>query len=153
MKNNFKKKKKGFTLIELIAVIAILAILAAIAIPNVISYVDKAKKTSIQTEAATVYNAGAAAYNDGNSTLTGSSSSSSSKSTTFGQVTVSEVVSAQTADKQPVLNNGQNAITMLGKDTTMSDLQALMNENVNKIQYTDKDGQVVATISSADSSK
>lgn len=65
MNKLMKKKKKGFTLIELIAVIAILAILAVVAVPRVIKYVDKSKKVAVQTEAATIYNAAEAAYNDG----------------------------------------------------------------------------------------
>lgn len=42
---NNKKKKKGFTLIELIAVIAILAILGVILVPKVSGYSAKASKS------------------------------------------------------------------------------------------------------------
>lgn len=42
---NNKKKKKGFTLIELIAVIAILAILGVILVPKVSGYSAKASRT------------------------------------------------------------------------------------------------------------
>lgn len=44
------KNKNGFTLVELLAVIAILAILVLIALPNVIGMVNKAKKSTFETQ-------------------------------------------------------------------------------------------------------
>ena len=66
---NLKKKKKGFTLIELMAVIAIIAILAAVLVPTVSGYIQRAKKTAIITQVRNVvsaietHNATAAANN------------------------------------------------------------------------------------------
>ena len=40
----FKKKNRGFTLVELIVVLVILAILAAILVPALLGYIDAAKK-------------------------------------------------------------------------------------------------------------
>ena len=54
---NLKKKKKGFTLIELMAVIAIIAILAAVLVPTVTGYINRSKKTAIITECRAVMNA------------------------------------------------------------------------------------------------
>ncbi len=45
-----RKKKKGFTLVELIAVMAILAILAAVLAPKVVGYINKANETKIMEE-------------------------------------------------------------------------------------------------------
>lgn len=57
-----KRKKKGFTLIELMAVIAIIAILAAVLVPTVSGYINRSKKTAIITQVRNVVSA-VEAYN------------------------------------------------------------------------------------------
>lgn len=57
MKENLlKKKKKGFTLIELIVVIAIIAIISLIAIPKVMGYQADAKVKADKANAKTIAN-------------------------------------------------------------------------------------------------
>lgn len=46
-----KKKKKGFTLIELVAVVAIMGILATIFVPKITGYMNEAKKTRVMDQA------------------------------------------------------------------------------------------------------
>ena len=52
-----KKKKKGFTLIELVAVLAIIAILSAAFVPKFGKYITEAKKVTVLNEAKTVVTA------------------------------------------------------------------------------------------------
>ena len=54
MLQKLRSNKEGFTLIELMIVIAIIGILAAIAIPNFISYRNKAYCTAMETDASAV---------------------------------------------------------------------------------------------------
>ncbi len=49
-----KKKKKGFTLIELVAVLAIIAILSTAFVPKFGNYITEAKKVAVLNEAKTV---------------------------------------------------------------------------------------------------
>ncbi|MBI6873865.1 prepilin-type N-terminal cleavage/methylation domain-containing protein [Clostridium aciditolerans] len=63
--NLLKKKKKGFTLIELIVVIAIIAIISLIAIPKVMGYQDDAKKKADIANAKTIANVAATEITNG----------------------------------------------------------------------------------------
>lgn len=54
---NLRKKKKGFTLIELMAVVAIIAILAAVLVPTVNGYITRSKKTAVVVQVREAINA------------------------------------------------------------------------------------------------
>lgn len=134
-----KKKKKGFTLIELIAVIAILAVLAVIAVPRVISYVEKSKKVAIQTEATTIYNAAEAAYNDGKLT-DASNNQLVSGSTKFNDVDFIKAVDG--LEHNDLLSGDTNVSKFNGKVTKLGDLKTIMNADVNTLNV-NGNGQLV----------
>lgn len=59
-----KNNEKGFTLIELMIVIAIIGILAAVAVPNFLSYRNKAYCTSVEGDARTAITALSSYFSD-----------------------------------------------------------------------------------------
>jgi type IV pilus assembly protein PilA len=82
-KNNLqtKKKKKGFTLVELIIVIAVIAVLAAIAIPKFGAVKQDANKRADQANAKIIATAVASAVADG--AITGTSTETEVTSATY----------------------------------------------------------------------
>ena len=125
-----KKKKKGFTLIELIAVVAILAILAAVAVPRVIKYVDKSKRVAVQTQASTIYNAAEAAYNDGKLKITDTTGGKNN----LDNMKVSDVVND--LKEQDLLSNADTS--KLGTDITLGKLKEIISANEADIQVNNK---------------
>lgn len=55
MSNKNLKSDKGFTLIEVIVVLVIIAILMSIAIPSILGYIEKTKKTACEANRLTLY--------------------------------------------------------------------------------------------------
>ena len=136
MNKLMKKKKKGFTLIELIAVIAILAILAVVAVPRVIKYVDKSKRVAIQTEASTIYNAAEAAYNDGKLTdgeLTASTTADKyiKNSEGFDKLSVANAV--KSLKSQDLLSGDENLDKFGTLNLNLSQLKKIMSAKTDEI--------------------
>ena len=84
-----KKKKKGFTLIELIAVIAIIGILAAVLVPRIVGYMNDANDAKTITQARNVRMAYETMISKEPNALSGDSAD---------DVTVAEVVAEYNSD-------------------------------------------------------
>ena len=94
MLQKLRGNSQGFTLIELMIVIAIIGILAAIAIPNFISYRDKAYCSKAETDAQSVLAALASYFSEPDNT------------------SIDGGVPTLQAQEELVLN-GQNAATLI----------------------------------------
>ena len=134
-----KRKKKGFTLIELMAVIAIIAILAAVLVPTVSGYINRSKKSAIITQIRTVVNA-VEVYNSTAPTTDQITSS----------ITITELITANssTTDKEKLLTSFQNQdllktsdVTKLNGGLTYGQLQEINSDSnsMNNIYKNDTD--------------
>lgn len=141
-----KRKKKGFTLIELMAVIAIIAILAAVLVPTVSGYIQRAKKTAIITQVRNVVSAiethNATAGEDDQITLTVQGGTEQAPTTT--NVTLSDVKSIVGSDllSDDAVNKLDNELTVAAMQDINKDTNAIKNIKI------DKDGKIIEYTSS-----
>jgi type IV pilus assembly protein PilA len=98
-----KKKKKGFTLIELIIVIAIIGILAVMIIPQVIGYTSKATTAKEKSDARTLQSA-IKAYDASHPDAQISNTTTISGLNTYNDATINDAIS-QIATHDNALSN------------------------------------------------
>ena len=125
---NLKKKKKGFTLIELMAVIAIIAILAAVLVPTVTGYINRSKKTAIVSQVRSVISA----VETHNATATGTSII---KETTKVNALVGDSNTAGLLEKDLLTEDAINRLSNMTVDVAQqinADANAVKSIEVNK---------------------
>lgn len=139
--NNLKKKKKGFTLVELMAVIAIIAILAAVLVPTVSGYIERSKKTAIITQVRNVVSAiethNATAGEGEQITLTVGEGTNASPTTS---VTLSNVKSIVGSDllSDDAVNKLDGTLTVAAMKDINKDTNSIKNIKI------DKDGKIIS---------
>ena len=141
---NKRRKKGGFTLVELIVVLVILAILAALLIPALTGYIDKAKEKSIIAETRQVVMAAQTLYDEQYGTL----ALDDTNNITFGESTTGNNVATiafSEVTKLAEVKGTIKEITVGEKDTSKTDankISAVQYENNGKTCiYTLSDGQ------------
>ena len=120
----FSKSNKGFTLVELIIVIAIIAILTVVAAPQYLKYVDKARLSKDQNEAASLQTVVETHLVDVNSNEDAKDDITAATVTfTASGVTVSSVTGGEQASAKltaAITDNGMNSIKVTNKGTYSS---------------------------------
>ena len=128
---NKKRKKKGFTLVELMAVVAIIAILAVVLVPTVSGYINRSKKVAVISQVRTAVSA-IETYNATASTLIADNVSINSAVTTINDEDIlkgSDVdrIGIMTVKQAKLINKDANAIKNIKLDTN----------NINFASYTE----------------
>ncbi|WP_294360826.1 type II secretion system protein [uncultured Clostridium sp.] len=106
---NKKRKKKGFTLVELMAVVAIIAILAVVLVPTVSGYINRSKKVAVISQvriavsAIETHNATASKASD----VVGNDDKMKDLIATSGKLANEETLKAEDVDRIKEMSYGQ----------------------------------------------
>lgn len=125
-----RNAKRGFTLVEVLVVMVILAILAAAVIPSMTGYIDKAKNKSVLAEARAVYVAAQSAVSEYSISL--------EQEGALNQI----VTSGESREPDKTINELMDEL--LGTEFTGEYRFLVVDNQVNVVEYTSKDGIMIS---------
>ena len=132
--NKLRKKKSGFTLVELMAVVAIIAILAVVLVPTVSGYINRSKKVAIISQVRIALGA----VETYNATAQDPVSDGSTINAAVTKIADEDILSSKDVDRIGTMTVTQ--ARKINKDSNAIKNIELDDKNINFASYTEPSG-------------